>query len=159
MMNNYIKTGKRSFERITVGNDNRVKITTVRGKNPEENETVIKRYERKFQIIVPMTIGNITLVQGLGKTTIEVFNINRCLRICQVERGSKIEYLFVGGEIFIKVTDENLQVIYDEVGNIIDKEVEKDLTVIFSGSGPCLQKISRETGRKELYSFEGKLVG
>jgi hypothetical protein len=158
MISNFIEMRK-GFRRISVEKNNTVKITVNRGKSVDEPEGITTKLSRRYQIITSVTVGDETFLQCLGRTSIDVYSINHCEMICTVDKNSKIGFLLVAGEAFVKVTEDNgTQRIYDSISNLMASEKYDDINVVFAGCGACLQKVDKKSGVKHLYTFEGSLI-
>ena len=157
MISNLVEIRK-GFRKISVTRDNTVKITVNRGKSIDEPESTTTKVTKKYRIVTSVTVGRETFLQCLGKTSIDVYSVTHCEKICEADRNSKIGFMSVAGEAFVKVDDEENQKIYDSIGNLMASEQCSDLNVVFAGCGACLQKVDKKSGEKHLYTFEGSLI-
>lgn len=89
---------------------------------------------------------------------IVVISINLCNKIVTVPCSAAITYSYVAGELFVKVTNGEKQIIYDEQANILASETKFDIEVIFGGCGPLIKKTSKETGEEYRITFEGNIA-
>lgn len=156
MMENEITTMS-GYRRIVISR-NEVKISTSKSKtdSKQKESTTMKK---KYQIINGIDVGKHQVVQCLDSGEITVFSITQCIRICKVPQSAVVKYSIVAGELFMKVIDDDKEYIYDEVGNLIDSDVNYNLDVAFSGCEAVIKKTSKKSGKESYYSFEGRLVG
>lgn len=152
-----IKKTMDGYRRIRV-HKNEVKISTSQCKtdyDAKHNTTLKKRY----QIVNGIDVGKHQIVQGIGDGEITIFSITECQKICQFPQTAVVKYSIVGDELFVKVVDDDVEYIYDEVGNLIEKASDYHLSIVFCGCEPAIQKTNKKSGRDTYYSFEGRLVG
>ena len=157
MISNFVEIRK-GFRRISVTRDNTVKITVNRGKTIDEPESTITKVTKKYQIVTSVTVGRETFIQCLGKTSMDVYSVSHCEKICEADKNSKIGFMSAAGEVFVKVEEGENQKVYDSIGNLMASEQCSDLNVVFAGCGACLQKVDKKSGVKHLYTFEGSLI-
>lgn len=158
MYTNYLLTGPKTMKFIHVTKNNEVIFKESMG-SIDEKEITRTVSKKKYQLVSVLTLCDITFAQCADATGTDWYNINGCEKILSLEKGDSVSVDVVAGEVFFKVVPEHEKNawIYDAMGNLLAKE-SKDTNVVFSGSGPCLQK-TNEKGKKILYTFEGYLVG
>lgn len=156
MMENTMKATN-GYRRIVVSR-NEVRISALKGKT-ENKEKESMTMKKQYQIINGIDLGEHQVVQCFGGGEITVFSITQCLQICKAPQTAVVKYSVVAGELFIKVTDDDKEYIYDEVGNLIEVDTNYNLDVVFSGCEAVIKKTSKKNGKESYYSFEGRLVG
>ena len=112
MISNFVEIRK-GFRRISVTRDNTVKITVNRGKTIDEPESTITKVTKKYQIVTSVTVGRETFIQCLGKTSMDVYSVSHCEKICEADKNSKIGFMSAAGEVFVKVEEGENQKVYD----------------------------------------------
>lgn len=145
--------------RLTV-NGLEVSITTYPKKGYEEEfgeEEGINKVTKKYQIVVPITVGNVQILQCINtKTGVkDIYNVQQCKCILSLPISEQIELLYVCGELFVKTMDDEHEKIYDEIGNLIASDQENHITIKFSATEPVISKTNKKTGKTRNYNFEG----
>lgn len=136
----------------------RVKISTVREKTDEEPKVKLKLDEAYNEIRFQVN-GSTKIAVCVADKCLDVFSIQYALKICSAKCDARVRFFFVYGEVFIKITEGDTQKVYDEIGNLIESDDKCDLSIVFSGTEPCLQKVDKSSKEKRLYNFEGTLLG
>lgn len=148
-----------NYRRIVI-HRNEVMISVTSKGIDYESESQQRRwcFKKKYQIINQIIIGEHKIAQCLGEGEITIFSITNCQKICVVPQNAKVNYFVVLGELFVKITDESQQSIYDEIGNLIEIDDENDLAVKFLGCNIVLQKTNKKSRQERYYSLEGCLI-
>lgn len=157
MIKNTIKT-EGGYRRIRI-HKNEVMISESQ-KVIDYNGNEVTQLKEKYQIVSVISVGEHQMAQCLKKGEITIFSISKCQILCaNLPKTVEVKFIPVMGEMFVKVSDEEKQYIYDEVGNLVAADDKNDLSVEFAGCGVVLGRTDRKTGKKRLYNFEGCLVG
>ena len=159
MFNNFL-TAEGTYRTIMVTNNNEV-IVKEAFKAVDEKDVMRMDVKKKYQLVTILKVGKDKFAQCAKGPTVDWYNLNLCKQILSLDNNDSVRVLPVAGEAYFKVVDgeEVFAYIYDSAGNLIAKEKHPTkIDVIFSASGPCLQKTDSK-GAKKLYTFEGHLVG
>lgn len=157
MTTNTIKT-ENGYRRLVISR-NEVKISDSQ-KVLDYGTSAATKLKKEYQIINEFPMGEKhEIAQCIDRGEITIFSITQCEKICQVPQTAIVEYFAVGNELFVKVTDDEREYIYDEIGNLIEADLYNHLSVVFGGCGLLIKKTSKKDGREKLYNFEGYLVG
>lgn len=160
MYKNYLPMGKNGMKLIIVTNENEVTVKETSGSI--DNKKIMRTVSTKrYQLVSMLKIGKSKFAQCANSTGTDWYNLTLCEKILSLEKGVSVRIESVAGEAFFKVVDaeEKFAYIYDSAGVLIAKEQEPTrIDVVFSASGPCLQKTDSK-GAKKLYTFEGYRVG
>lgn len=126
-----------------------VKITLYKEKNiDKKNQQEIDIIRRTYQICTELNFGDCRILKCISKKgEVDFYNINLCYKFLSVPIGATIEYIYVAGQVFVKVIEDGKQSIYDEVGNLIESDTENDIMPIFSGCNIVIQKKNKSTGK------------
>ena len=158
---------KKVFRRIDVDvTRKKVKICTSLKKSEDEPASST-RFNGKYKQLIfcqtqPLTMPALyaSFIEGRNDEALDIFSLGQCMKIYSGESSSGVDYVSVGGESFVRIISRDEQRIYDSTGNLIATATgDESIRVVFSGTGPCLQRTDEKSGTKRCYTFEGSLIG
>lgn len=139
----------------------KVKIFTYSKEGCENKgeETGRSKYSENYVSYTVIESGDRRLLEIVTDNgTITVISIDLCKKIVTVPCSAAIVYSYVAGEVFIKVKDNEKQVIYDEQANMLASETEFDIDVEFGGCDALIKKTSKKTGQNYRMTLEGHIA-
>ena len=105
-------------------------------------------------------IAGKSFLVGSNSNGIDVYNIDSCTVAVCMPVNTDVVFKSVFKEVFIITKSSVSTQVWDEVGSLMFEENEKYLLdVVFSGTGPCVKRTDKESGREELFTMEGHLLG
>ncbi len=134
---------KEGLRRITVS-DNQVQIDFY----SEEAGSIQKTFKEFHESI----FGEYHLVECQDEESISVYNVGETLKVCEVPADSKIQCYIVQKELFVKITNGDMQRMYDKLGRLIAEDKENRLSVLVNKEKVVIRKANKKTDHPNYYS-------
>lgn len=151
------ENGTGSFSRISV-TENTVELESYLAPTLDNKEHWHTVARHNYQHVMPVRFGNEMYVQAYTSETMDLYNVNRCIKISSFERDAHVVPQQLGNSLFFSVRIGNTSSLYDEIGNLIEYSDEEYLEVCQGLTQPLVRKTNNKTHKVSYWTFEGHLA-